>query len=85
MTAGPEASTTTSSVEVLYSGGTSPSTSPRGVMATSPTMIKDLTAKKGSFTDSDAYLALLSIISVLVIIAVIVLLIFAFTRPVDKV
>jgi len=85
VTAGPEASTTTSSVEVLYSGGTSPSTSPRGVMATSPTMIKDLTAKKGSFTDSDAYLALLSIISVLVIIAVIVLLIFAFTRPVDKV
>ncbi len=77
----PDASSTTSSVDVLYGGSnTNPSMSARGVVANSATKVKDLT-KTDSFADSDAYLALLSILSVLVIAGIIVMIVVLATKP----
>jgi uncharacterized membrane protein len=75
-------STTTSSVDVMYGGSTGASYS-RGVTATMPTRMTD-TTKKSGFTDSEGYLALLSILSVLAIIGIVVLLVWAFSKPVQK-
>ncbi|MFC1740921.1 hypothetical protein ACFL3V_00090 [Nanoarchaeota archaeon] len=75
------ASSTTSSVQILYSGGqTAPTT--QGVVAGTPTKITDMTEKSG-FSDSTSYLALLSVLSVLAIIGIVVILIVAFTSPRD--
>ncbi|MBW2965111.1 hypothetical protein KY363_06650 [Candidatus Woesearchaeota archaeon] len=73
---------TTSTVQVLYGGGQGTTTSSKGVVATSPTKITD-TTKKSGFTDSNAYLALLSVISIVLIIGIIVMLVYAFSSPRD--
>jgi uncharacterized membrane protein len=72
---------TTSTVEVFYGAGEA-TPSPKGVVATMPTMITDTTREAG-FTESVGYLALLSILSILAIAAIIVLLIYAFTKPAE--
>ncbi len=72
--------TTTSTVDVLYTGSTQPSSASKGVVATMPTRITD-TTKSQKFTDSPAYLALLSVLSVLAIIGIIVLVIVSMTKP----
>lgn len=71
---------TTSNVDVLYTGGSQPSSSARGVVATAPTRITD-TTRGEKFTDSPAYLALLSVLSVLAIIGIIVLVVVVLTKP----
>jgi hypothetical protein len=71
-------SATTSTVDVMYGGGRTSTT--RGVSASMPTRITDTTRQKG-FSDSNGYVALLSIVSVLLIIGIIVLLVYAFSRP----
>jgi uncharacterized membrane protein len=74
----PAQGATTSSVEVMYGGGRT--SAARGIAATMPTRITDTTREKG-FTDSNGYVALLSVLSVLLIIGIIVLLVYAFSRP----
>jgi hypothetical protein len=75
----PTQGATTSSVEIMYGGGRTTTTS-RGVTASMPTRVTDTTQKKG-FGDSGAYIALLSLLSVLLIIGIIVTLVVAFTKP----
>ncbi len=64
----------------VYYGGSQTPTSTQGVAANEATKITDTTYKKGSFKDSPAYLALLSIIGVLLIVAIIGLIAFAVSR-----
>lgn len=76
-TTGATPSGTTSSVQVYYGGSSAPSMT-RGVTALAPTKIID-TTKSGTFSDSEAYLALLSILSVLAVIGIILLLVYGLT------
>ncbi len=72
--------TTSSDVDVLYTSSSTPSAKPSSATASVSTRITDTTEKK-SFTDSNAYLALLSVLSIVAIIGIITLLLFTFTAP----
>ena len=70
---------TTSSVEVFY-GTTQPTQSHKGVVASRPTRLSSTTSGS-SFTDSPAYLALLSLLGVIVIVGIIAVIAYGASKP----